>query len=130
MKKIFTLLVLSIFVVNYKSQAQNLLTNGGYENGYTGWNNLVGGGGIATYSISTTDKYEGNQAMKVAVSKAATNAWDIQSLGSSLSLSLNKKYIVSLYAKSETNGAKLNIVLQNSGYWSKSITLTTIWTKY
>ncbi|MCX6181250.1 MAG: hypothetical protein NT150_04945 [Bacteroidetes bacterium] len=63
------------------SFSQNLLTNGGFESGFTGWNNLAGDGASATYSLSTADKYEATQAFKVVVNTLGSNAWSIQIWG-------------------------------------------------
>lgn len=76
----FSQLVCCMFALSFQLNAQNLLSNGSFESGFTGWNNLAGGGGAATYSLSTADKYDGIQAMQASITATGVNALDIQSI--------------------------------------------------
>jgi hypothetical protein len=49
------------------ASAQNLITNGNFENGFSGWDNRTNNGGAATYSLETEGPYAGTNSMKVAV---------------------------------------------------------------
>lgn len=126
----FSQLVCCMFALNFQLNAQNLLSNGSFESGFTGWNNLAGGGGAATYSLSTADKYDGVQAMQASITTTGVNAWDVQSLGPNWTATLGKTYTISLYAKSLVSGGQINIVQQNTSYSSNSLTLTTSWALY
>ncbi|MFM7021840.1 MAG: carbohydrate binding domain-containing protein [Flavobacteriales bacterium] len=123
------LLFCSLLLCYALSQAQNLVTNGGYESGFTGWTNLAGDGGSATYSLSTADKYEGTQAFKVVVSTKGSNAWSIQTMGPQWTATVGKVYVISFYAKALVS-APVTVVEQNTKYASQSFTLTSSWAKY
>ena len=124
------LLFYSFLLCFCASFAQNLITNGGFESGFTGWSNLAGDGGAAAYSLSTADKYDATRAFKVVVSTLGSNAWSIQSMGPKWTATLSKVYTISFYAKAAVGGASLTILEQNTKYASQNITLTTSWQKY
>lgn len=111
--------------------AQNMLTNGNFESGVTGWNNLVGSG-AAVYSLATgADVYEGTNSLKIDVTTAGTNAWDIQSLYGAWGAVSGTDYTITFWAKAAVAGQSFSIVQQvGSTYLSKSFALTTTYTQY
>jgi len=132
MKQVFksflwTVGFLSIYT---SSHSQNLISNGGFESGATGWSSQTGGGGSATFGLSTTDKKEGTQSYQAVVSTLGANTWSIQTLGPTWNATLYQTYSITFWAKSSVAGAKLNLVQQNQNYSVNSVTLTTSWAQY
>lgn len=72
MKKIFT--VLGIVAVAAFANAQNLVTNPGFENGTTGWTATNPGSGTAYYlpTITTTDPHGGTNSVQYTAPTATT----------------------------------------------------------
>ena len=130
MKKICSALALLLLLLCYYLPAQSLISNGGYESGFTGWTNIAGDGGTAVFSLSTADKYEATQAEKVVVTTLGTNAWSIQTMGANWVATVSKVYSISFYAKASIDGATISVVEQNTKYASQSLALTTTWKKY
>jgi hypothetical protein len=111
---------------------QNLITNGDFENGYSsGWNHLQGNNGSsATFSEETADVHTGNKALKVIVNTLGSNAWDVQTLGPSVNLSVGEEYTLTYWAKAASAGKSIRIVIQGSIYTAKSQSLSTSWQQY
>lgn len=131
MKRIFTTCLFITFSFIIQSHSQNLVTNGNFENSFTGWNNSVGGGAVANYSVATTNMVQGTKAFGVSISTLGTNAWDIStSSASQISVTVGKTYTVTLYARSSSEGGRLRLVVQNANYLAKDFFLTTNWTKF
>ena len=118
--------------------APNLINNGDFEQGtgntFTGWTNLVGGTAEGSYTAETTDtepNTNSKRALKVTVTKAGTNAYDIQSLGPNFTAVAGKQYRVSASIKSLTGKGQLKLVLQNSAYLENQLTFSTnTWATY
>jgi len=112
-------------------QAQNMVTNGDFESGFSNWTNLVGGTGVATFSLGTgSDVESGSQAMKVVVTTASANSYDIQSINAAWASVSGTSYTLTLWAKASTSGAQIKLVQQNTTYAEKVITLSTTYTQY
>lgn len=110
----------------------NLITNGDFEQGtgnsFTDWVNLVGGNSEGSYSAETTDNQpntNSKRALKVTVTKAGTNAYDMQSLGPSFTAIAGRQYRVTASIKSLTGRGRLKLVLQNTLYTENQLTFTT-----
>src|ERR1035437_1541475 len=111
--------------------AQNMITNGDFESSFTSWTNIVGGTSVATFSVgSGTDVESGSKSMKVLVSTAGTNAYDIQSINAAWASVSGTSYTLTLWAKASSNGAQIKLVQQNTTYAEKIISLTTTYTQY
>ena len=127
----FKVIIVIILLLPVHLFAQNMITNGNFESGVTGWNNLVGSG-AATYSLATgTNAYSGTNSLNVAVTTAGTNAWDIQSIYGAWGAVSGTSYTMTFWAKSAVAGQSFNIVQQvGSTYQSQSFPLTTTYTQY
>ncbi|WP_071781127.1 endo-1,4-beta-xylanase [Adhaeribacter aquaticus] len=113
------------------AQLPNLITNGSFENNFTGWTNLVGSGANATFSLETTDTNDGSKAMKVEVIKPGSNSWDVQSIGSAWKSETGKQYTLTFYTKTATVGSSFKVIQQIGGsYAERIITPTSSWQKY
>ncbi|MBC3541670.1 endo-1,4-beta-xylanase [Rufibacter sediminis] len=131
MRRILFTVLCFFFLGSITSQAQNLITNGGFENDFTGWQNLAGAGSQASFSVETTEKMEGSKALKVEVSTPGPNFWDVQSIGAAWASVAGKEYTLTFYAKAATNGTRLRVVQQKDSYYAqKDFELTTTYQKY
>jgi endo-1,4-beta-xylanase len=114
------------------SSAPNLLINGDFEQGtgntFTDWVNLVGGNSEGSFSVETNDtepNANSKKALKVTVTKAGTNAYDMQSLGPSFTAVIGKQYRVSASIKAVSGRGRLKLVLQNTAYTENQLNFTT-----
>jgi GH35 family endo-1,4-beta-xylanase len=126
-------ILLSFFLtslLSFIASSQNLIPNGSFENDFANWNNLVGGTGAATFSIDTNDKVDSAKAMKVIVTAAGSNAYDIQSINSPWASTSGRQYTLSFYAKADVAGKTLRVVQQTTTYAQMDFSLTTTWQKY
>ncbi len=110
--------------------AQNLIINGDFESGLSGWNNLAGNGSSATFAAATTDVHQGTQAYSATIATLGANAYDIQSLGPSWTAVSGQSYTLTFYAKSAVAGAVVRMLQQNANYLAKDFTLSTSWQQY
>jgi glucuronoarabinoxylan endo-1,4-beta-xylanase len=107
--------------------AQNLLTNGGFESGLTGWTNNTSGGAVASFSLETSQPYAGAQAMKIAVTNPGSALHNVQTIGPTLTPAVGSATSITFRARASTAGAKVRLVMQNSTYNNKEFTLSTAW---
>jgi O-glycosyl hydrolase len=107
--------------------AQNLVTNGGFESGLTGWSNNTSGGAVASFSVETSQPYAGAQAMKVAVTNPGSQFHNVQTLGPTFALAVGTSTSITFRARASVPGVKVRFVMQNSTYNNKEFTLSTSW---
>jgi glucuronoarabinoxylan endo-1,4-beta-xylanase len=107
--------------------AQNLVTNGGFESGMTGWTNNTSGGAGASFSLETSLPYAGAQAMKVAVTNPGAQLHNVQTLGPTFALAVGTSTSITFRARASANGVKVRLVMQNNTYNNREFTLSTSW---
>ena len=118
-----------------------VVTNGGFEDssvgdittsGTKGWFLQVAAGS-AKFEIEDTDVEEGNNALKATITDVGANAWDIQAVADSIPVQVNGVYQVSIWAKAEKQGQKINLTVGNYSYSqlaAQTLTLNTQWKRY
>ena len=128
----FLLIVAGFFLVGGSHlSAQNLITNGGFENGMTGWTNGRSGSGSASFSLETSLQYEGTNALKTVVNNPGADIWNVETRGPTLTnLGTGQSVSITFRARAATAGAKLRAVLQTTTYRQSEFTLNTAWTRY
>ena len=107
--------------------AQNLVPNGGFESGLTGWSNNTSGGAVAVYSVETSEPYAGAKAMKIAVSNPGSQVHNVQTLGPTFTLAVGTPTSITFRARASAAGVKVRFVMQNSTYNNREFTLSTAW---
>lgn len=111
--------------------AQNLVTNGGFESGMTGWTNARSGSGSASFSLETGLQYEGTNALKTVVNNPGADIWNVETRGPTLTnLGTGQSVSITFRARAATAGVKLRAVLQTTTYRQSEFTLNTAWTRY
>jgi O-glycosyl hydrolase len=108
-------------------QAQNLVTNGGFESGLTGWSNNTSGGAIASFSVEISQPYADAKAMKIAVTNPGTQLHNVQTLGPTFSLAVGTSTSITFRARASADGVKVRFVMQNNTYNNNEFTLSTVW---
>jgi glucuronoarabinoxylan endo-1,4-beta-xylanase len=130
MLKNLLFILIYFFIFPFAISAQNLLTNGNFENNFTQWNNLNSDGSVATYSLETTDIEEGAKAMKVEITTLGTNPWSVQTIHSAWPSVSGKEYKLHLYAKAQVAGTTIRAIQQLNTYAASEFVLTTDWLPY
>jgi hypothetical protein len=109
------------------THAQNLVTNGGFESGMTGWTNNASGGASAAFSLETSLPYAGTRAMKAAVTNPGTQVHNVQTLGPTFALAVGTSTSITFRARASADGVKVRFVMQNNTYNNREFTLSTSW---
>ena len=111
--------------------AQNVLTNGGFESGFTGWSNATSGGATASFTQETLQPYAGAKAMKVVVTNSGSQVHNVQTLGATFTtLATGTPTTITFRARAAAAGTTVRFVMQNSIYSNKEFTLSTSWERY
>jgi glucuronoarabinoxylan endo-1,4-beta-xylanase len=110
--------------------AQNLVPNGGFESGLTGWSNNTSGGASASFSVETSEPYAAARAMKIAVTNPGPQLHNVQTLGPTFTLAVGTSTTITFRARATTAGTKVRFVMQNSTYNNKEFTLSTAWERF
>jgi O-glycosyl hydrolase len=110
---------------------QNLLTNGGFESGLSGWSNNTSGGAVASFSLETAQPYAGTRAMKIAVTNPGPQLHNVQTLGQTFTaLPTGTPTTVTFRARAAAVGTTVRFVMQNAVYNNREFTLSTAWERY
>jgi len=85
------------------SSGTNILTNGDFENGSTGWGSW--GGGKVSVATTTDVKLAGTTSLKLVTSSTSSKEWDLQLEAPSVTLIPGHQYEISFFVKSEGAGS-------------------------
>lgn len=111
----------------------NLMQYGDFEAGtgntFTGWSNLVGGTAAGSFAAVIDDNDGGSRALQATVTSPGANAYDMQAIGTSFSVTANKPYKVTISIKSSVAGT-VRLVMQNSVYQQTDLVTTPGWATY
>lgn len=120
---------LAFMLVSLGSFSQNLISNGDFEAGLSGWLNLEGeNNSSAKFSTDDRNSKEGT-AMKIFVKSLGDNSWDIQSI-TKVKIKKKKNYRLTFYAKARFPESKFKAVVQNQEYMERIFELGTTMKKY
>ncbi len=132
LKKMVAVLFAVVFLGSGLLQAQNLLTNGVFESGFTNWSNVTSGSTArATFALETSQPYAGVQALRATVTNTGPDVWNVESQGQTLTnIGNGRDYTVTFRARAATAGFKLRAVMQSSTYRQQEFSISTNWTYY
>jgi len=134
LKSIVVLVMFSFSVLS--AEAQNLITNGGFEDGINNWNTAISGGSIATIQPIQTDVYEGSNALEIDVSSSGLNPGDISIVKTGFAVQKDIVYILTFWAKADSTDRKADVLFSstlttsNKPYDSSKVYFSTDWKKY
>lgn len=128
-KFLFVQLVIVMGICTY-SNAQNLVTNPGFEDGITGWTSNTNNSAGANYTIETAGAPQGSNHLKCEVSALGTNDWDVQLRSNEFTVDESHKYRLTFRAKSDRSGAKIKVYIQKDSWMGKDFTLSDSWATY
>lgn len=100
---------LVLLVVNL-GRAQ-ILTNGGFESGLTGWSSNLSSGGAATFANTASCVHKGTNALLATVSNVGTKSNSVQIVSSSFAASSSDTYVLRFWANTDVLDAKLGVNL-------------------
>lgn len=133
MKRILILFVSSLLAGNILSQ-ENLVQNGGFEDGEANW--LLLGGDNISYTIDNSSAVEGSNSLKGEVNQLGDNPWSIQIKNAFGPVEEGLVYQASIWIKSATEGSTVNFTIgKNTANYDEyasnyGMSVTTEWTKY
>lgn len=122
---------LMLLAVSASLTGQNLISNGDFESGTTGWSNSAGNGGNATFTFPATgDVHAGSGSLRANVAAVGANAWDVQTIQSGFTATTGLTHSLTFWARATVAGRVVRLVLQNTSYTAQDFTMTTAWTQY
>lgn len=125
--------ILFLLFCYFITNAQNLLTNNGFEDGTNSWTTASVGGSAATFQVIQSDYYSGSNALKIEITTPGSGAKDISVTQSGFSVQKDLVYLLSFYAKADTSGKLISIKFSSTNtttYDSSNVYLSTEWKKY
>lgn len=130
-------LIMIISAISFSTlSAQNVFSNGGFEEGTTDWAFKIGGTSTGQMEISTTNPHNSSNCLKVTVATIGTNPWEPELTKRNFSVTKGNIYALTFFAKSETNGYQTGVGVTSteaSGFqWigGTDLTLTDQWQQY
>lgn len=112
-----------------------MLTNGNFTNGLTGWNLEQHAGATATATQSTDAPSGFTRSVRIQVTRAGSQGWHVQLAQSGLRIESNKLYTLSFWARSDaTRDITVALAMahepwQALGTWN-SVALNTQWRRF
>ncbi len=123
-----------VFIAEFRTCAENRITNSGFESGNSDWTLDVITGNTANLAIDNSNPYEESYAARVTVSNATGTSWHIQLRQNDHTMVAGREYEISFYARSATEGVMNFLVHLNQSPWTsylyQELTLSPYWTKY
>lgn len=116
---------------------ENLVFDGGFEEGIdTAWDLLAGGGSDVIYELSTEDPAEGFYCLKADVQVTGSDPWSVQIKNATWPVTIGVAYKITMQAKANTNGSTINFTVgkATSPYteyaYNRGISLSTEWSRF
>lgn len=119
-----------VIAINTYSNAQNLITNPGFENGIADWSQNTNNGANANFIIETSNSPEGSKHLKCNVMVLGTNDWDLQLRSNEFTVDQTHNYRLTFKAKSENPGALVKVYIQSNSWMGKTFNLSDSWETY
>ncbi|HWD94342.1 MAG TPA: DUF5005 domain-containing protein [Verrucomicrobiae bacterium] len=107
--KVFQALLAGALVMLAFGAGAQILTNGGYESGLTGWTNFLSSGGSAAFAKDSIYPRKGTNALRVTVSNPGSASNSVRTVSASFNASSTNTYVLRFWANTDTTGAKLGV---------------------
>ncbi len=131
------LIVFNCLISGLLSGQDNLVFNGGFEEGTdTVWALLASGGSDVIYELSEEDPAEGFYCLKADVRETGSDPWSIQIKNGAWGVVSDVAYKISIMAKADTPGSTINFTVGKATpdyteyAFNRGIALAAEWTRY
>jgi uncharacterized repeat protein (TIGR02059 family) len=112
-------------------RSQNLIVNGGFEDGAEPWVFSATNESVALSQVVNDNVKSGNNALNVSVSGAGTEIEDIQLSYTGISVQKDIVYVLSFWVKSDADFYKSKVIFSGTGFSDATgVTFTKDWKKY
>ncbi|WP_139920918.1 T9SS type A sorting domain-containing protein [Hymenobacter sp. DG01] len=113
----------------FQSVGSQLVSNGGFENGLTGWTTLNTTGATITANTVATEAHSGTGSMKVVNPTAQPgNQWRVQVTSAAFPTTVGKQYTISYWVKAAAAGGSIRLSTGPSGaQYQADQTIDTEW---
>jgi hypothetical protein len=101
-------------LLNCDLTGAQILSNGGFESGLTGWNTSLSNGGSATFANSTSDIHSGTNALLITVANAGNTPTSVRLFSSPFSASSSDTYVLRFWASASVDFANLAVNLNGA----------------
>jgi uncharacterized repeat protein (TIGR02059 family) len=118
------------------ARSQNLISNGGFEDGTNSWEMISSGGSTVNFQIIQSDVYNGSNALKINISNPGTSPKDISLTKTGFAVQKDIIYLLTFWAKADTTGKEVGIKFSSTAtssfkpYDSAKVYLSAEWKKY
>ena len=119
-------LSLVLMLCSRPARAQ-ILTNGGFESGFSGWTDALSNGGVATFSNQNSIIQDGTNALRVVVSNPGTATNSVSMVSTPFNASSNDIYVLRFWANTDTldAGMGVNLIGASPGFPQITFLLST-----
>ncbi|RPD47895.1 T9SS C-terminal target domain-containing protein [Hymenobacter sediminis] len=113
----------------FQSVGSQLVSNGGFENGLTGWTALNTTGATITANTVAAEAHSGTGSLKVVNPTAQPgNQWRVQVTSAAFPTTVGKQYTISYWVKAATAGGSIRLSTGPSGaQYQADQTIDTEW---
>ena len=119
-----------------KVWGQNIIDNGGFENGTGNWSGYFNSSYSGSFSIVNSNSHSGNKAAKIQVNSIPSNplVYNVQLRNNTFYADSGHAYHISLWMKASSNLDVQIIISQNNSPWAwvgaKTVNLSTVYEQY
>ncbi|MGF1636574.1 MAG: carbohydrate-binding protein [Cyclobacteriaceae bacterium] len=103
--------------IEFVPEVQNLLMNGEFDNGTSGWTSNFQQGASGNFSVVTNAAMSGPNAARISISNGGSSNWHIEFFAF-FSLESAKTYEISFQAKAQSSRSALVALQRNSSPWT------------
>lgn len=98
-----------VFALGNNAATAQILTNGGFESGLTGWTNSLSSGGSAAFAKDAIYPHQGTNSLRVIVTNPGTASNSVRTVSASFNASGTNTYVLRFFANTDKTGAKLGV---------------------
>jgi len=111
-------------------QSQVIVSNGSFETNMKDWTNKIENNAVASFKISDEDFKSGKYALQININEQNSNTKGAKSIHVISTLSKNKNYILTFYAKAKNSNAKISTLIKGTNFVEQSYIIGKDWEKY
>ncbi|MBC6605740.1 T9SS type A sorting domain-containing protein [Hymenobacter sp. BT188] len=115
---------------NFQSIGSQLVANGGFESGLTGWRTVNSSGATISANTVAAEAHSGSGSMKVVnpTAQPANNQWRVQVSSASFPTTIGKQYTISYWVRAAAPGGSIRLSTgPSSAQYQADQTIGTEW---